>query len=282
MKYFILVLFIAASLSQAKKSNPLLPLHNPTSIFKTSETPCSSDSLIDNEKTKIKELLDAKYWFHFCKGCGGQGWKRVALYDFTRQGCPSGFNRPESSTDSCSPQSNLLLNQDRCEHFYRISSIPVPVHGRSYSSVCGRARAQGATWAFRNSILCRTSLENGYVYGVSITHGSPGNRRHIWTFAAAHSDGGTHPLDECPCSSTNTWPHSVPAFVGQDYFCENFYPSRGENSFLWDGQGCGPTSYCCEFNNPPYFCKHLNYTTSEDIDIRVMSTSLSFVEIFIK
>ena len=278
MKCFLLVLLAVTFLGQLKRSSPLLPLRNPTNTFNTSDISCRSSSLIDKETAKIKELLDTKYFFHM--DCGGSGWERVAYYNFSQQECPSEFIRPQIWKDACSPGSNTSNN--RCEFFYRISSIKVPVRGRSYSSVSGRARGHGGTWSFRSSVLCSTSLERGYVYGVSITHGSPGNRRHIWTFAAAHSDGGTHALDECPCSSINTWPYSVPAFVGQDYFCENFYSSRGGNSFLWDGKGCGPTSTCCVFNNPPYFCKHLDYITSDDIEIRLISTSVSFIEIYIK
>lgn len=60
------------------------------------------------------------------------------------------------------------------------------------------------------------------------------------------------------CACTN--PHattSVPHFVGNDYFCETANPlSYGliklwSDDPLWDGSGCGPTSTCCEFNNPP-------------------------------
>ena len=39
----------------------------------------------------------------------------------------------------------------------------------------------------------------------------------------------------------------------------NYYP---DNDPLWDGEGCGPTSICCDFNNPPWFCKTLPQPTS--------------------
>jgi len=63
---------------------------------------------------------------------------------------------------------------------------------------------------------------------------------------------------------------------------------RDESNPLWDGEGCGLTSSCCEFNQPPYFCKHLKYTTSADMEIRLFSfafattTTGSLLEIFIK
>ena len=32
---------------------------------------------------------------------------------------------------------------------------------------------------------------------------------------------------------------------------------------LWDGEKCGLTSTCCEFNNPPRFCKELDTICSQ-------------------
>ena len=57
-------------------------------------------------------------------------------------------------------------------------------------------------------------------------------------------------------------------FVSEDHFCE-----VGADNPLWDGQGCASSSSCCEFNSPPWFCKHLNQTTTDDIDIRIMSSA---------
>ena len=38
---------------------------------------------------------------------------------------------------------------------------------------------------------------------------------------------------------------------------------------LWDGQGCGPSSACCEFNNPPWFCKQPPQSANEDLEVRL-------------
>ena len=38
---------------------------------------------------------------------------------------------------------------------------------------------------------------------------------------------------------------------------------------LWDGAGCGSTSTCCSFNNPPWFCKQLPQPTTDDIELRL-------------
>jgi hypothetical protein len=78
----------------------------------------------------------------------------------------------------------------------------------------------------------------------------------------------------CPCDIQNY--DSVPAFVGNDFFCESslhspysyqfiFYP----DDVLWDGQNCTSTSTCCQFNNPPWFTKNLTSATTDDIELRI-------------
>ena len=115
------------------------------------------------------------------------------------------------------------------------------------------------------------------------------NRTHIWIFVAANAYGlSSFTQLNCPCSKTTvTWLYTLSDYVGPDYFCvsNQKYIHEG-NEFiedkknpLWDGQGCGPTISCCEFNNPPYFCKHLNYPTSEDREIRLLSHELIDISI---
>ena len=50
--------------------------------------------------------------------------------------------------------------------------------------------------------------------------------------------------------------------IGDDHFCETGVPPGQPwiddsrffaDDLLWDSQGCGPTSTCCTFNNPPLF-----------------------------
>ena len=71
----------------------------------------------------------------------------------------------------------------------------------------------------------------------------------------------------------------VPAFVGNDYFCESglhsgwgnqyiFYPS----DVLWDGEDCTSTSTCCQFNNPPWFTKNLPNATTDNIELRLCTS----------
>ena len=69
----------------------------------------------------------------------------------------------------------------------------------------------------------------------------------------------------------------VPSYVGDD-FCETGNDNRRgwshelffANDPLWDGQGCGTDCTCeCTFNNPPWFCKQLPQSTTNDIEVRI-------------
>ena len=59
---------------------------------------------------------------------------------------------------------------------------------------------------------------------------------------------------------------------------------------LWDGSGCGPTSTCCQFNSPPWFCTTLPERTSDDIELRICLSEVysdediivSQIEIFVE
>ena len=144
-----------------------------------------------------------------------------------------------------------------------------------YSQVCGRIIAYqlGSPDAFYLN-----TIDSLYVDGVSVTHGSP--RQHIWTFAAALDETRTDQY-VCPCTNINNpnTDFNIPFFVGGDYFCETgvptgttftngyFYPNGDR---LWDGEGCGPSSTCCTFNNPPWFCKQLPQTTTDDMEVSVL------------
>ena len=70
--------------------------------------------------------------------------------------------------------------------------------------------------------------------------------------------------------------NAAPPFVDEDHFCEIGRTNDNINFItynpLWDGQGCVAFQACCEFNNPPWFCKQLNQTTTEDIEIRIMGS----------
>ena len=156
-----------------------------------------------------------------------------------------------------------------------------PANGTAYSRVCGRVKAYQVGWteAFRGyNNYGLTNIDSNYVDGVSITHGSP--RKHVWSFASAYYGQERFFTGAyiCPCTNSdnpNIANFHIPHFIGNDYFCETgteTFPSGGEfysNNPLWDGEGCGPTSTCCELGNPPWFCKQLPAPTSDDIEVRI-------------
>ena len=121
-----------------------------------------------------------------------------------------------------------------------------------------------------------------YIDGISLAYGNP--RQHIWTFAVPIQEDYKHQQSLCPCNGNSSV--NIPTYVGNDYFCETGVPT-GENSRsrhfyaddpLWDGQGCGPTSTCCTFNNPPWFCKQLPQSTNDDLEIRLCNSATASAE----
>ena len=285
--------FTAIYLGLAKRHKPVLPACIPATSLNTSDTACPSNSLIDGEVHKTKTMLGTETLFRPCD-CGGPGWEKIAFYNFSQQECPPDFNRTYNlkNVSSCNVKRGLHpIYTCRGHDYYYTSSLLLPVEGRSYSSVCGRVRGHGLGAAFYNSFYCQFSLEIPYVSGVSLTHGPAGRRRHIWTFAAAYADGYPYPYRQSTCGCSNTrynWSFTTPDYVSHDYFCDSGteYTTRDFDDDLWDGEGCGPSSSCCELNDPPYFCKHLQNTTSEDLEIRLFSfyyhTTVSLIEIFVK
>ena len=234
-------------------------------------------------KEQYLNISSGDYWVENSEGqviqvycdmertCGNVtgGWMRVADIDMrnSSQMCPSGLNELlESSKRLCS----MNIYEGGC------SSATITTHDVQYSHVCGKiiGYQQKTPDAFEYEHNSE-SLDDVYVDGISLTHGeSP--REHIWTFAAASHEVLTHSQDSlCPCTNIdNPIAINTPSFVGDDYFCETgssntsqliFYPDDP----LWDGEGCGPLSTCCSFNNPPWFSKQLPSPTTDDIEMRL-------------
>ena len=202
---------------------------------------------------------------HMCGGTGG--WRRVVYLNITEptSTCPSGWNITGYSKRTCGKASDVSRSCD---------SAIFPVYGGQYSSVCGRIKAYqwGSTdafWYYHDGHA--TTIDEDYVDGVSLTHGSP--RQHIWTIAAGATEIQPTSKKVCPCDANINI--MVPAFVGEDYFCESAneeYESHNilySDDPLWDGENCRSSSTCCTFNSPPYFVKHLPAPTSDDIEVRI-------------
>ena len=225
-----------------------------------------------------------------CDGTGG--WRRAVYLDMTdpNTNCPEGWSETGYSKRTCGRATD---GQYTCD------SVTFSVSGGEYSQVCGRMRAYqfGATWGFSGYRNGQTTVDDAYITGVGVMHGSP--RQHIWSFVAGAIENYRSPV-MCPCDTIRHIP--IPPFVGEDYFCESGHTYSGRlsdiiqfhsNDVLWDGRDCHSSSICCSLHNPPYFTKTLNTSTTDDIELRLCNynalttvfcsnVAVELVEIYIK
>ena len=219
-------------------------------------------------------------------GCDGDSstWTRVAFLNMSdpNEVCPSPWITSPVRSCGTNRTTGCL-------------SVIYPTAGLRYSRVCGRAIAYqyGGTLAFFSLIIRGIlTVEGNYLDGVALTHGSIGSRQHIWSFASAHGENGGSTA--CACSNNNeNWLYST-AFVGNDYFCDS--GNRADYGVLnriysedrlWDGRGCGSVSSCCQFNNPPWFCKTLPEPTTDDLEVRIcvtgpFDTPVELIELYVQ
>ena len=226
----------------------------------------------------------------FALNCGPGQWFRVAHLNMSdpSQQCPSAWRqynangvracgRPVTSDGSCPG-----------------ASVSVAHH--QYSRVCGRAIGYqiGSTDAFGHLAL-HQPLDSYYVYGVSITHGTP--RNHIWTYAAGVSEGRyRHQRDNCPCSNPNHPDNAYPpSFVGDNYYCESGNPAETfeynhiyTEDRLWDGHQC-EGECCSNGKSPPWFSVELPNPTTDNIEVRICSgegnkdeTLVQLIELYVQ
>ena len=202
--------------------------------------------------------------------CGGPGWRRVVFLNMTNSShvCPAGLNLTTYSRRTCGRAHS---------GWYSCSSTTFSVGGSQYSRVCGRALAYrfGVNAAFYGYHYRGHGIDGQYVDGLSLTHGAPGSRQHIWTFASGWFTNRNNNLAiaQCPCDNGNAYPSSP--FVGNDYFCESVVTQPDYqrvfylNATLWDGQVCEGGGTCCQLNNPPWFTKNLARYTTDSIELRL-------------
>ena len=201
------------------------------------------------------------------------GWTQVAFINMTNSSyrCPSTFREITTPKRVCGRRSTSVGSCD---------GVIFNANGMLYNQVCGRIIAYqiGTPAAFHENLMDGIGLESFYLEGISITHGNP--RQHVWSFAATPGESYTTLSSDpslCPCSNPDV-NYSTPIFVGNDYFCETgtTLPCCPKGMFfeddpLFDGQGCGPMSSCCSYNNPPWFCKTLSESTTDDLEVRICS-----------
>ena len=114
------------------------------------------------------------------------GWMRMASLDMrdSSSQCPSGLRQGDSCTSQPTCKIGTNFPAGKC------TSNSYTSHGLHYSHVCGMIRAYQfrTVDAFRgNNRGMSANINSNYVDGVSLTHGVPPLRQHIWTFAAYYS-----------------------------------------------------------------------------------------------
>ena len=209
--------------------------------------------------------------------CRGENWIRVAYLNMSdsMQSCPPAWrDRSASGVRVCGRPAGS---------FSKCHSIFYPTGGHSYTRVCGRVIGYqlGHTDGFHSS----QTIDEPYVEGVSITHGS--QRSHIWTLAADIRETGSG----CPCEAGG---ESAPLFVGSNYYCESGHNGTGHplsvlysSDPLWDGAQCESEGSCC--STAPWFTVDLVNPTSDDIEVRICAdaddsedTPIHLLELYIQ
>uniref|UniRef100_A0A1X7TUZ2 Uncharacterized protein n=1 Tax=Amphimedon queenslandica TaxID=400682 RepID=A0A1X7TUZ2_AMPQE len=256
----------------------LLVLHNDSTALPTSckeikerqpRSPSGVYLLLSNTSSTYTAYCNME---ELCNSIGG--WTRVAYLDMTdaTQNCPPGFGLYQSGgVRACGKQTR----QRGC------ISVQFPSYNISYSQVCGRVTG----YLFGSIDALSSALDFD---GVSITQGP--SRQKVWSLIAGQSEIGS----SCPCSTGSSG--SVPASIGNNYFCESGVPHSSPSQILytsdplWDGQGCGSDEApCCNVPGIPWFHRDYGSTTTTDyIELRVCADAgdedspVSYYEIYVK
>ena len=218
------------------------------------------DAILDSLRNTIGSILSNQ--------CGAGLWTRVAYLNMSdpMQSCPPAWrDRSANGVRVCGRPTHS--RSQCCSTFY-------PTGGHSYTRVCGQVIGYqfGSPDGFRRS-RSTYYVNESYVDGISITHGSP--RSHIWTLTADRRE-----IDNgCPCEGGP----SAPAFVGSNYYCESGYNGTGDPPYLlhtsdplWDGEQCESEGSCC--STAPWFTVDLVNATTDDIEVRICSNSADIEE----
>ena len=214
-------------------------------------------------------------------GCNNTGgWMRVANLDMTdpNQQCPDGLRLITSPNRTCG----------RVTPTIGCASVVYPTNGHEYSHVCGMIQA----YQFGRPEAFNTASNDWPADGISLY--TLGRSQHIWSFVVGRDETSAGTSIICPCNSGHSGVTTKP-IIGQDYFCDTGAESSPQRVFnsedpLWDGEGCGPRSSCCSFNNPPWFCKQLPQPTTDDIELQMCGyepttnedTPIEIVEIYVQ
>ena len=203
--------------------------------------------------------------------CGEEGpWMRIAGVNMAEGNgqCPSGLELVTSPQRLCHRYTN-----NGCSSAY-FSNYDVP-----FKKVCGKVigyQFYHVDAFFPYYSNQQYTIDDLYVDGVSITYGS-NPRQHIWTLAAAYSEVPSSNLFNCPCSNSIShvaYTGLIPEFIGDDYYCETGSRTSAQNRIyledpLWDGEGCGRFSTCCDGDLKPWFFKEFLELVNDRVEVRV-------------
>ena len=236
---------------------------SPVIIAGSGADACPSDEERENARlTILNNAMSFLNNYALVPECGDGLWYRVAYLNMTdpTQQCPSAWRLYDTSGVRACGRPDTIIN---------CSATFYPT-GCQYNKVCGRVIGyqKGSPDAF---VRQPSSIDEEYMDGVSITHGSP--RTHIWTLAAGVRDGSRGAGSNCPCSGQPEG-KPAPSFVGNNYYCETGNSEKQwknqlyRNDPLWDGQQC--EGRCCsDGKSPPWFSVELSNTTTDDIEVRI-------------
>ena len=262
LKSVIVFLVLAGIQVNSTQNLPNQTTSFPPLITPGSDTPsCPAQQQRENALREFRRMIVSN--LAMLTQCGGGYWIKLAYLDMSDplQSCPPAWR--DRSTNGVRVCGRTNSSNNECHStFY-------PSDGRLYTKVCGRVI--GYQFGHPDGFRYRFSytVNQPYVDGVSITHGSP--RSHIWTFAADGSEADFG----CPCEGGS----SAPPFVGSNYFCEsghngaiipscfNLYTSDP----LWGGEQCESEGSCC--STAPWFTVDLVNPKIDDIEVRICSDS---------
>ena len=185
--------------------------------------------------------------------CGPGNWVKIGSIN-PLASCPCGFTSANIGGAQVCWKSNT-----GCASF---SFNPA----QRYKAVCGAAAAYayGSPDAFSHSHSSTETINQAYVDGISITHGSL--RHHVFTYAA------TNWLGDCPCKGGKLGP----SFVGNNSYCGDQVLASGEhwtqkwypNTILWHAAiGC-TDSECYDDFRPWFSVETANGATTDLIEVR--------------
>lgn len=207
--YFLTLLFATASASsQADDYSSIPSLQGILCQMHLGDIPlCAASSCKEIADTRLETSRSGLHWLKsgntvFKAYCSNQvpvdqsqGWMRVASVT-SDSGCPAGLEQLTAG------------GRKLCRKTvgYGCSSVTFASNGVSYSKVCGLVYGymKDSSDGFRRYYICSNdcTIDQPYVDGVSITHGSP--RQHIWTLGAAWTP------NFCPCGVCQFHSHVFP------------------------------------------------------------------------